>query len=463
MKFIYLKKILFAALMGAILNSCTKQLALEPQQSIDASTALSSATDINAALIGSYSILAGGQLYGTNLFMLADLQASEGMASWRGTFQGQRQVSLHNMTRDNSEAARTWIAAYRAINMSNIVLKYISVVTDAALKDQYEGEALFIRGIMHFELVRYFGKPWGATANNDQPGVVVKTSATLNEEPAIPRNTVKQAYDQAIADLTAAAAKLPATNGVRANKYVAQAFLARIYLQQGDYAKAVQAANQVIQSGNYSMNASILDAFRKDGTSEVIWEIEQDVQNNAGTANDGMATFYASMPGIGRADVRIDLNFINSYAVGDLRKSGWYYSGTGARPGNWYSGKWTSFSQNLPVIRLAEIYLIRAECNLRLGSSVGDTPANDLAKIRNPTRVGLPVILLPTLNDILNERIFELAFEGLRIHDVKRLKQTLVNPTTLATIAWNDDMLVFPIPQREVDASSGVIAQNPGY
>ncbi len=458
MKSAYINKILTLLIVTSVLHSCTKKLDLQPQQSIDASTALNTSTDVEAALIGSYSILAGGALYGTNLFMLADLQASEGMASWRGTFQGQRQVSLHNMTRDNTEAARTWIAGYRAINMANIVLKYIDVVTDPDLKNQYEGEALFIRGIMHFELVRYFGKPWGATASNDHVGIVVKTVATLNEEPAVARNTVKQAYDQVITDLTAAVSKLPEENGVRADKFAAQAFLARVYLQQGDYAKALQAANAVIQSGHYTMNDDLLEAFTEDNSDEVIWEIEQDVQNNAGTSNDGLATFYASLPGIGRADVRVDANFVNvTYPAGDLRKAAWYYIGSGQRPGNWYTAKWNSFSQNLPVIRLAEMYLIRAECNLRLGSSVGATPAADLARIRNPTRVGLPVIALPTLNDILNERILELAFEGLRIHDVKRLKQSL------GTFAWDNDLLVFPIPQREVDASSGIIAQNPGY
>jgi hypothetical protein len=103
------------------------------------------------------------------------------------------------------------------------------------------------------------------------------------------------------------------------------------------------------------------------------------------------------------------------------------------------------------------MYLIRAECNLRLGSNVGATPASDLAQIRNPARVGLPVIANPTINDVLQERIRELAFEGVRIHDIKRLKQST------GTFAWNSDLLVFPIPQREVDASRGVIVQNPGY
>jgi len=458
----YISKIFLVGLLASSMTSCDKKLEVEPKQSIDASTALSTPQDVEAALVGAYSILAGGALYGTNFLMLADLQGSEGQCTWRGTFQGQRQITLHNMTRDNGEASRTWIAAYRAINMANIVLDNIGVVTDAAQKSQFEGEALFIRGVMHFELVRYYGKPWGATAANDGPGIVVKTTATYNDEPAVPRNTVKQAYDQALADLTAAASKLPTDNGVRADRFVAQAFLARLYLQQGDYTNARTAANDVIQSGNYSMNGDLTEAFTEDNSDEVIWEIEQDVQNNAGTANDGMATFYASMPGIGRADVRIDAAFVNSYATADLRKTAWYYLGTGARPGNWYTFKWNSFSQNLPIVRLAEMYLIRAECNIRLGASVGDTPANDLAKVRNPTRVGLAVIAAPVLNDILNERILELAFEGVRVHDVKRLRLTLVNPTT-GTFAWNSDMLVFPIPQREVDASSGVIAQNPGY
>lgn len=455
-----LKNIIQILVVGslAIAPGCTKKLDLKPFQSIDAATAITTPGDVEAALIGAYSVLAGGQLYGTNLLMLADLQAAETYLSWRGTFQGQRQVSLKNMTRDNAEASRTWIAAYRAINMANIVLENISVVKDADQKDQYEGEALFIRGIMHFELVRYFAKPWGASAANDHAGIVVKTKATYNEETVAARSTVKAAYDQVIADLTTAVNKLPdSRDGVRADKYAALAFLARVYLQQADYAKALAAANEVIESGNYSMANDIMEPFTKDLSDETIWEIEQDVQNNAGTSNDGMATFYASYPGIGRADVRVEASFVNSYDAADTRRAEWYYIGTGARPGNWYTAKWNAFEQNLPIIRIAEMYLIRAECNLRLGSTVGDTPENDLAQVRNPARVGLAVITSPTLADVLQERIYELAFEGVRIHDIKRLKGST------GTFQWNADMLVFPIPQREVDASRGVIQQNPGY
>jgi len=453
-------KILFALLAAGVISSCDKKLDIQPRQSVDATVALTTPDDVESAVVGIYSIMGGGALYGTNLFMLADLQASESYASWRGTFQGARQVANKTMTRDNSEASRTWIAAYRAINMANVVLDASGVVSNSTRKATLEGEALFARGIMHFELVRFYALPWGATANNDHLGVVIRTKPTKNETDAFekqPRNTVAQVYQQVITDLTSAVAKLPNDNGTRADKFTALAFLARVYLQKGDYANALAAANQVIQSGNYRMNASVRAVFDNKNTAESIWEIQQNDQNNAGTSNDGMATFYASLPGIGRADVRVAAGWVSGYDPNDLRKQEWYYIGTGARPGNWYTSKWKSFSQNLPVIRIAEMYLIRAESNLRLGSAVGDTPANDLAKIRNPIRTNLPVIAAPTLNDVLNERFLELAFEGLRIHDFKRLRMST------GSFAWNDPKLVFPIPAREVDASEGALIQNPGY
>ena len=440
--------------------SCDKKLDIEPKQSIDATTALSSAEDVEGAVVGAYALMGAGSLYGTNLFLLADLQASEGYASWRGTFQGQRQVSNKTMTRDNSEAARTWTAAYRTINMANTVLDGLGVVSNAAKKNQLEGEALFIRGIMHFELVRYYALPWGATATNNHLGVVIRTTATKTEAAAFektPRSTVAQVYQQVISDLTAAASKLPADNGTRVDRFTALAFLSRVYLQQSDFANARDAASAVIGSGKYAMNASVRAVFDHKNTNESIWEIQQNDQNNAGTSNDGMATFFASLPGIGRADVRVAAGWVAGYDPNDLRRAEWYYVGTGARPGNLYTSKWKSFSQNLPVIRIAEMYLTRAETNLRLGTVVGDTPANDMAKVRNPIRTNLPVLLAPMLADVLNERFRELAFEGVRIHDFKRLRMST------GSFAWNDPKLVFPIPQRDVDASSGVIVQNPGY
>lgn len=452
--------VLLISLTAILQTACNKQLDIQPEQDVDAGTAITTPENVDAAAIGMYSLLGNGALYGTNLLLLPDLQASSDYASWRGSFQSFRQVSNKNMARDNAEALRTWTRGYEAINMANIVLEALGLVTDTDQKNQLEGEALFVRGVMHFELVRLYGLPWGATANNTQPGIVIKTKATRDEAAAFeqrPRNTVAEVYAQAISDLTAAAQKLPEENGTRVNRYSATAFLSRVYLQMHDYPGALAAANEVIESGAFELNAAISAVFDNKNTKESIFEIQQNDQNNAGTSNDGMATFYASLVGIGRADVRMVSAFLDTYDENDLRLSQWYYEGVGARPGNMYCSKWKSFSQNLPIIRLAEMYLTRAECNVRLGSSTGDTPENDVAQIINPLRVTLPIIANPTLAEILDVRYHELAFEGVRIHDVKRLQ------IMTGDYDWNADELVFPIPQREVDATNGIITQNPGY
>ncbi len=459
MKYIY--KLVLILLVSSVFTACKKTLDVEPQQTIDAGTALQNDQDVNSLVVGGYSILGGGSLYGTNLLMLPDLIGGDGTATWRGTFQSPRQITNKTMTRNNADANLTWTAAYNAINTANIVLNSLGIVKDPDLKTQLEGEALFIRGIMHFELVRLYGLPWGATAGNTQLGVAIKTKPTNTEAEAfekVPRNTVKEVYDLVIADLTRAVTLLPEENEKRASKYAALAFLSRVYLQQGNYAGALATSNEVIESGLFKLNASVSAVFSNKNTAESIWEIQQNEQNNAGTSNNGMATFYASLPGIGRADVRITASFVsNNYPVGDLRRTEWYYIGTGARPGNTYTSKWKSFSQNLPIIRIAEMYLTRAESNLVLNSAIGATPGEDLAQIKNSIRTNSTAPAVPTLTDVRNERLIELAFEGQRIHNLKRLQQ----PT--GSFPWNDDKLVFPIPQREIDATSGVLVQNPGY
>jgi hypothetical protein len=203
----------------------------------------------------------------------------------------------------------------------------------------------------------------------------------------------------------------------------------------------------------------VLEPFTNKNTKESIFEIQQNEQNNAGTANDGLATFFASLPGIGRGDFAVDETYLENYYDdgNDTRLSDWYYvadEGT-ARPTWTMSGKWRTFGTNIPLIRLAEMYLIRAEANLRESSAVGDTPLNDINRIRN--RAGASLLTTVTIDDVIAERKRELAYEGFSIHDRKRLQQ----PS--GAFEWNAEKLVLPIPKAEIDASEGVLEQNPSY
>lgn len=459
MKKRYATKALMIVFLATLTTSCDDKLDFEPRQNIDATTALETSSDIRSAVIGAYSIMGGGALYGTNLNVLPELLGSDDYVRWVGTFQSYRQVANRAMLPNNADITRTWVQAYSAINNVNNVLENLDKVSDATEKSTFEGEALWVRGIMHFELVRLYALPYdnATPGTNSQLGIPISVAAVKSEEGAAvkgKRNTVEEVYTQVLTDLTSAIAKLPEDNGVRADKYTALAFRSRVYLAMGKYAEALADANTIISNPRFRLSATLESVFSNKRTGEALFEIEQNDQNNAGTSNDGLTTFYASLTGIGRADLRVLPAFRNLYSATDARGKDLIYTGVGARPGNLYTGKWKTFGQNIPVIRLAEMYLTRAECNFRLGSAVGNTPLADVNTVR--TRSGAAPLAAVTLSTILLERQLELAFEGSRIHDLKR------NKTSTGLLPYNSPLLVFPIPEREIRANSDLV-QNPGY
>ena len=129
------------------------------------------------------------------------------------------------------------------------------------------------------------------------------------------------------------------------------------------------------------------------------------------------------------------------------------YDGNGAKSG-WFTKKWYNYFDNIPVVRLTELYLMRAECNFRLGTSIGADPLDDINVLRD--RAGIGELEDLTLDAILLERNKELAFEGYRLHDLKRTKKNI------GTFPHNSPKMVFPIPYREISVNPALV-QNPGY
>jgi len=451
------KNILAAFLIVLSASGCKKQLEIDPKQNIDAGVALNTTADVQNALTGAYTFLATGDLYGTNLVFLPDIYASDNYLTWRGSFTTYRNISSKAIVADNADVRRTWITAYSAINTANIVISALNVVSDAETKNVIEGKALFIRGIMHFELVRLYALPYDASGANTNLGVPIITKAVKtidNVTNSVARNTVTEVYTAVENDLKSAITKLASVD----DQYAAKAFLARVYLQEGKYALARDVADDIITNSPYHLITNSLEApFRTKNSSEGIFEIRQNEQSNAGTSNDGLATFYASYQNstggdVGRADALVNTTFYNSFETGDKRQTEMIYEGTGARTG-FFTKKWYSFYDNIPVCRVTEQYLIRAECNFRLGTNIGATPADDINTLR--TRAGLEDVV-PTLDIILNEREKELDYEGFRLHDYKRTKRSI------GTFAYDDPKLVFPIPDREINVNKA-LKQNPGY
>jgi hypothetical protein len=348
------------------------------------------------------------------------------------------------MDAGNSDAENTWRTAYAAINTANNVLSALSIVNESD-RARVEGEARFIRAIAHFELVRLFGKPYVAGATNSQPGVPVVTTPTrgVTSDSYVSRNTVEEVYQAVHDDLHEAVDLLPEDNDVFANKYTAAAMLARLHLTRGEYSEALAEAELVIGSGAYSLVSDYADLWNQDDdTEEAIFSMQ--VSNQDG-ANE-LVTFFSIPEYGGRdGDIEIEQKHISLYDAADTRLA-MFYEGNGALR----TGKWRDQYKNIPVIRLAEMYLIAAECKARLGQSA-DEYYNAVH-----TRAGLSAKTGVTLADVLLERRLELAFEGHRIHDVKRLKGSVDG------LNFDDDKLVFPIPARELEANPNLV-QNSGY
>jgi starch-binding outer membrane protein, SusD/RagB family len=448
-------KLILSVAFSLILTSCADKLDVKPVDDVDAITAVQTSSDVEALLTGAYDSMTDGDILGGNMQRDAELLADNGDIEWAGTFVAPGEIFEKSMLKDNGQAQTTWLDTYRTINIANTVLANIGVV-DAAKKTRFEGEAKLIRAWLHFELVRVYAKTYldGTAASN--LGVPILTTPTLKitEASFVKRNTVEEVYQAVIADLTSAETLLPAKNGFFANKYTAAALLSRVYLMQGKYDAARQAAQRVIASANYTLTETFDLAFNNSSNST------EDIFATQGTDQDfvnELNTFFGATAYQGRGDIIINDQHLNSYDVSDDRGNFFYEAG------DVYTAKWARRIGNIPLIRLAEMYLTRAEGNFRAGGTpIGTTALADINRLRN--RAGAKLYTTMDLATILKERRLELAFEGHWIHDIKRNKQTIIKKDGNGTRTWvfSSPKLVFPIPLREIDANKNLV-QNEGY
>jgi hypothetical protein len=365
-----------------------------------------------------------------------------------GTFTTLDEYWRKTIATSNVDVRDTWLDGYNAINRANNVLANIDKV-GTANRNSIEGQARFIRGAMYFELVKLYAKSFndGSPAANPGVPIVLTPTGSVSEADNRTRNSVAEVYTQVLDDLVKAEQMLPATQAGGtgfATKGAAQAMLARVYLQQQNYAAARDAANRVITSGTYSLASTFAAAFT-DASPETIFKIVVTDQDGGNSMN----TYYGSTRVSGRGDIRVQNKFRQLYDPADPR--GQFFTTVN---NNVFTNKFNDRFGDVPVVRLAEMYLVRAEANSRLNTSVGATPLADVNTVR--ARAGAPALATVDLSAILLERRLELAFEGQQIADLKRTGRNV------GTTAYNANNLVLPIPQREIDTNKNLV-QNPGY
>lgn len=469
-----IKKLILLAAAAMTLFSCNEKLDLKPQQEIDASQALTSAENIKTALVGAYLEARSASIFGSQFNEFSELLAATSDMSFIGTYAQPREIIRKEISVTNSYVENTWVSAYRLINMCNNLLdEDVLAILDVEDRDVVEGEAKFLRGWVLFEMTRLFGLPYEPGTQNSQPGVPIVLTPTIDVEDAVnvARSSVEQCYEQAITDLTDAKDLLPEDNGVFASTYAASAVLARLYLQQGNYLNAATEANRVIESGLYSLMNHPLQTFNiKNPVPEVIFAL----QNNVSSNTPWLAVMYASLNGMGRGDYDIQPGFLAKFDPADLRGmlqtdtdpsytieniNKMYYIGVGTilNNGGINTSKWGDYYANIPLIRLAEMYLIRAESNFEKGGTLTgpNTPTQDINIVRARSLAPLYSVDV-TRDQIRNERYLELCWEGHRLHDLKRWK------ISIGGDPYNAGNLILPIPFREMEVNE-LLEQNPWY
>lgn len=444
MKTTYLRWIVTAALVAA----CDSPLNTDPTSSIDSETALTTARGIELGLNGAYRSLESGSLYGLNHTVYPDLYADN--LDFTGTFQTDREISLRNISTGNGAVLGIWQAAYTGINRTNNLLDAIPRVgaLTTAQRDVYRGEALFIRALHYSILARYFG---------DVP-IVTEPSRGVGEQSFVSRNPLADVYALIEADLEEAATLLPPGRVLgRATQGAANALLARVYLDEGG--KDTQARDKAtLVITDAAAAYALAGVYRANWTTkngpEAIFELQFSVNNS-----NAQAFWYFTQTLGGRWGFAPSLNFYNVFEAGDTRRDASIGIDPSARRYGYKYFRIALGDDNVIVLRLAEMYLIRAEANARLGAAPATVRA-DVDVVRN--RAGLAS--LPTtvtaqtdlLNAILQERRVEYAFEGHRFFDLRRMG---VATTVLAIPA---SRLLWPIPQAERDVNPN-LSQNPGY
>ncbi|MBO9572850.1 MAG: RagB/SusD family nutrient uptake outer membrane protein [Chitinophagaceae bacterium] len=458
-------------------------------------------TDVSAAavLTGIYAIMSKpttasidlssvvGQWTGLNSIpVLAGLSADELYLSVVGGF-NQRLFFSNSLASSISDGGKSWNPLYNLVYRCNAAIEGLNAshTLSESVKQQLLGEARFLRAYYYFYLVNLFGP------------VPLATTTDYEQNSMLSRSAVTDVYKQMVDDLQQAQIDLsdqflngsvngPTTERTRPNKWAAAALLARVYLYMGDYANAATQAGLVLDNSTLFELLPVNEVFLKN-SREAIWQL----QPTTSFWNTEEAKLFILSPTAGfNAEMNpyyLNPRLVNTPEAGDARFIPGNWIDTVTIEGQLYSyaykykvnainmditsGTGTQLmTEYLMMMRLSEVYLIRAEARVQQGDLSGAIA--DLDKVRQ--RAGLPLIANtdPGINQsdlldaILHERRVELFTEGgHRWFDLKRtgkVNEVMSVETPLKGGAWNSRETLYPLTRDELQKAPR-LEQNPGY
>lgn len=473
------------SLLVLITSSCKKSfLDLKSEQSTDASVAFTNLESMRAAINGVYDLMQDDTYYGRTTTLLPDLMADNDYVSTQNAGR-YLDYDRYTATKNSGYAEDAWNRIYRIITNCNFIIEKGGALqlptSDQAEQSTIVGEAYTIRALAHFDLCRLYAQPYNFTPDASHAGIPIVTHSSSSIEDLIKpsRNSVKEVYDTVITDLQKAISMLPKKIPGKSSSYkgmvtlnAAKAILSRVYLYKQDWVNAEKLASEVIVDNQYQLlpNATFVSNFLTLDNSETIFEIQYSEIDNQGT--NSLAYIYNQK---GYGDILATMDLYNQYSATDVRRSFMQIGNRNAKGGEKnvplvlkYNNEANVYSGHIKVIRLAEVYLNRAEANAHIpgNEALAIADLEKIAKRSDPSVVIDPTLTGQDLIDrILLERRKELAFEGHRLYDLTRNKMDFTkyqSGTTTITVDYPAQKTILPIPQAETDVNKN-ISQNEGY
>lgn len=430
---------------AAALAGCDSALTLAPTGEVEESQAIVDPVSARAALTGVYDALTSGSYYGGDFLFYNDLLSDN--AEHSGTFDTFADADANAMRSDDGVVEDVWDALYAAVGRANVLIARLPDVQGLPPGefDQMLGEAYFVRALAYHDLVRTFG---------DVP-IRTEPPSDITEASQVARSPKADVYVQINADLDQAAALMgedEPTGGATLGAVLA--LRARVKLYQADWAAAEAAATTVLDLG-YELAPTYGALFGPEDqdTPEDIFRLTFTPQEY-----NLQGYYYQSRSNGGRAELRPTADLADAYEDGDARGE-WSIDSTATRR---WGNKWrtTEGGEDIHVIRLGEVLLIKAEAHARQNELADAVAEYNKLRVRAglaPHVLGVDVTTQQQVLDAIDrERRVELAFEGDRFPDLARTGRGL------AVLGIDANRLLWPIPLNEIDVAPN-LTQNPGY
>jgi starch-binding outer membrane protein, SusD/RagB family len=487
-----MKKITYIFAISTLLiftfSGCKKFLQVDPPFTQDGENFFKTPEDFDRALTGAYDLLQGSFLS----LWIGEIASDNSIAGGESVNDSQGLHQIDNMTHGgvNIELRNILRWNYAGLTRANYILEHKDNI-DFVGKNQILAEATFLRAYYYFELVKFFG---------DVPLIVDKRIG-IDEAKKIDRTSKSEVYAQIEKDLNYAASILDWTSNTkgRATKGAALALLGKAYLYQEKFSEAANTFSQVIGSGVYSLfnDYSQLFSVVNENNSETVFDVQYSglegggygclicLEGNAAPGFHGIRQYNGPVYGDGNSYNLPTQELYNAFSSSDPRRNAsildidafiasqpnsssiTYAIGAGGHTG-YYNHKYIkklgelglpdndlTSPVNYRVIRYADVLLMAAEANFRIGNQV--LAQQYVNQIRS--RAGVPGVAVNNIDVIYKERRLELSGEGHRYFDLVRTGQA---STYIKGFQVGKHEL-FPIPQVELDLVGGNWNQNPGY